>query len=186
MEASNQQINSQNDTSRKHGGCLYYSLRGNKIQISLNFLTFVSIPAMVVVAAIAAFINAIFSMISLQPKCVLTGIITTIVAFLVIVFELPICCNVKCITPVHRFGHDRKAWQKAIFYGGIGIASIIVFPAFLCLSSAAIIGAVFITVVGILYAILAIGKKSVFEHKKNTNFKHFDWFFFKQGQYSFR
>ena len=122
---------------------------------------------MVVVAAIAAFINAIFSMISLQPKCVLTGIITTIVAFLVIVFELPICCNVKCITPVHRFGHDRKPWQKAIFYGGIGIASIIVFPAFLCLSSAAIIGAVFITAVGILYAILAIGKKSVFE-QKNT------------------
>ena len=118
-----------------------------------------TIKILIVIVSIAAVVSSFFAIFTFKPLCIVAGIVITILALLVVFFELPFCCPIPFLGKIHAFVYRRPKWQKAAFYGAIGIVGIIVIPVFLCTSAGGIIAAAFIIVVAILNGVIAIGKK---------------------------
>ncbi|XP_050705542.1 calcium channel flower-like [Eriocheir sinensis] len=97
----------------------------------------------------------LFNCISLSAFCIVAGIWQMLAAFIVISAEAPCCC--MFIDFVQRYSvwvDARPHWQKAVLYIGLSIPSFI-----MCISVSVILGSGLIFLCGLLYGMMALGKK---------------------------
>lgn len=93
--------------------------------------------------------------ITLTPLCVVAGIWQMIAAFIVISAEAPCCCMfVEFVQRYSAWVESRAHWQKAVFYVVISLPAII-----MCAGMSTIFGSGLIFLCGILYGLMALGKK---------------------------
>lgn len=93
----------------------------------------------------------------LSPKCIVSGVLFTIVGFCICMIEAPWCCQfVKCIQPWANFWEKKPYWLKA---GSYLILPCI--PVFICTDSilTSILFSLGVFVCGMLYGMMALGKK---------------------------
>lgn len=114
------------------------------------------------IALVMALFNVITSF--LNPTCILAGILQALVAFTVICIEAPYCCIfVDYVQEASNYVDKRPYWNRAAYYmlGGI-------IPVFMCLSFTIFCGSGLIFATGILYGMMALGKKASPEEMRNN------------------
>ncbi|KAH9636165.1 hypothetical protein HF086_007117 [Spodoptera exigua] len=102
-------------------------------------------------------INCI-SILLLNPSCLIAGIWQMLAGFIVIVCEAPCCCFfIDYVQTLSDKMETRPYWNKAACYVGLSIP-----PFFMCfISLSTWFGSGLIFATGIIYGMMALGKKSV-------------------------
>uniref|UniRef100_A0A0B6ZI39 Calcium channel flower n=1 Tax=Arion vulgaris TaxID=1028688 RepID=A0A0B6ZI39_9EUPU len=109
-----------------------------------------------VVAGLTAMITGLFRMITFTPLCFVAGLLLMFMGFFEILLEAPCCCQfLDFIQPISRFSERRSYWQKALVYG---LPPLL--PLLLCFSITTIIGCVVLIASGVIYGLIALGKKA--------------------------
>ncbi|ELU12821.1 hypothetical protein CAPTEDRAFT_167106 [Capitella teleta] len=92
----------------------------------------------------------------IHPMCIVAGILQMISGFIVLVFEAPICCTFVEITkPIANFAENRPFFHKAIIFGILSIP-----PFAMCFGLTTLFGSGLIFATGVLYGLMALGKKA--------------------------
>ncbi|XP_070582292.1 calcium channel flower homolog isoform X2 [Ptychodera flava] len=107
------------------------------------------------VAGVLCMIFGLWRCITFTPLCLVAGILMMVLGFIVVVLEAPICCQwLDLVDRITKWVDLRPYWQKAASYFVLAII-----PVALCASLSTFLGcgAVFIT--GVLYGLMAVGKK---------------------------
>ncbi|KAI5704582.1 hypothetical protein M8J76_005585 [Diaphorina citri] len=87
--------------------------------------------------------------------CLFGGIIQVLTGFLVLMIEAPCCCMfIDQVQMVSDIVDKRPVWNKAALYIGLPILALM-----MCLSLTTIAGSGLIFIAGILYGMVALGKK---------------------------
>ncbi|XP_014279158.1 calcium channel flower isoform X1 [Halyomorpha halys] len=103
-----------------------------------------------------------FSILLGGVECLLSGMWQMIAGFVVIVIEAPCCCFF--IDFVHTFSDwadKRPFWHRAVFYVSIGFPPIV-----MCIGISSFFGGGLIIGCGVLYGIMALGKKAPLEEMR--------------------
>ncbi|XP_014279161.1 calcium channel flower isoform X3 [Halyomorpha halys] len=106
-----------------------------------------------------------FSILLGGVECLLSGMWQMIAGFVVIVIEAPCCCFF--IDFVHTFSDwadKRPFWHRAVFYVSIGFPPIV-----MCIGISSFFGGGLIIGCGVLYGIMALGKKCCFQSPTGGN-----------------
>jgi len=97
-----------------------------------------------------------FNCLTFSAWCLVAGIYQLMIGFVVVSAEAPCCCMfVDFVSRYAKFVEERPAWQKAAVYVGMSIPTII-----MCQSVSVFFGSGLIFVTGVLYGMMALGKKS--------------------------
>ncbi|KAK2171584.1 hypothetical protein NP493_1047g00002 [Ridgeia piscesae] len=108
------------------------------------------------IGGVVAIITGIFVLISIHFMCILAGIIMMIAGVIVLIFEVPICCTFIEITkPIAAFAERRTFFQKAIIFGVLAII-----PVAMCFGITSLFGCLPMFAAGVLYGLMALGKKA--------------------------
>lgn len=104
---------------------------------------------------VIALVLGVMSCITIYPMCIVAGIWQMLAAFIVISAEAPCCCMfVEFVQKYSSWVETRPHWQKAVFYVVISL------PAFvMCQGLSIIFGSGLIFLCGVLYGLMALGKK---------------------------
>ncbi|GAB1607057.1 calcium channel flower homolog [Argonauta hians] len=109
-----------------------------------------------VVGGVVAMVAGIMTCISLTPACMFGGILQVCLGFTTVVFEGPCCCPfLDFISQIGKFSDNRPHWQKAVFYTIISLIPIV-----MCFSLSTVFGCSLVFVSGVLYGMMALGKKA--------------------------
>ncbi|XP_005105049.1 calcium channel flower homolog [Aplysia californica] len=109
-----------------------------------------------VVSGIAAMFLGLWACFTISPTCLVAGIFLMMFGFAIIVLEAPCCCQfLDFIQPITRFSERRSYWQKA---GAYAIPPFV--PFLLCHSLTVIFGCALLLTSGVVYGLLALGKKA--------------------------
>ncbi|XP_026677394.1 calcium channel flower [Diaphorina citri] len=96
--------------------------------------------------------------------CLFGGIIQVLTGFLVLMIEAPCCCMfIDQVQMVSDIVDKRPVWNKAALYIGLPILALM-----MCLSLTTIAGSGLIFIAGILYGMVALGKKAPLEAMKSS------------------
>ncbi|XP_065206742.1 calcium channel flower isoform X2 [Planococcus citri] len=88
-------------------------------------------------------------------SCILAGIMQAIVAFTVLAIEAPCCCMfVDYVQDASNYVEKRPYWNRAAYYM---LGALI--PFFMCFSFSIFFGSGLIFATGVLYGMMALGKK---------------------------
>ncbi|KAK8389626.1 hypothetical protein O3P69_008962 [Scylla paramamosain] len=97
----------------------------------------------------------LFNCITLSAFCVVAGIWQMVAAFIVISAEAPCCCMfVEFVQRYSMWVDTRPYWQKSVFYVVLAIP-----PFIMCITVSIILGSGLIFLCGVLYGLMALGKK---------------------------
>ncbi|KAG0729024.1 Calcium channel flower [Chionoecetes opilio] len=97
----------------------------------------------------------LFNCISFSAWCIVAGIWQMVAAFVVISAEAPCCCMfVEFVQRYSMWVDSRPSWQKAALYISVAIP-----PFIMCISVSIILGSGLIFLCGVLYGLMALGKK---------------------------
>lgn len=108
------------------------------------------------IAGIVSLILSIVSMLSFSLLCIVASILQMLVSLLVLLFEAPICCQFfNCAKTLSDFADRRSYMQKALIYVGLSIP-----PVGLCFGLIRLFGCGLIFATGVLYGLMALGKKA--------------------------
>jgi len=108
------------------------------------------------VAGILSLALGLFACITFHASCLAAGLIQMLLGFLLVTFEAPCCCMfLDFIERISNFSETRPYWQKALLYGLISPIPII-----LCLEVSTFFGAGLIFITGVMYGMMALGKKA--------------------------
>jgi len=108
------------------------------------------------VAGLLSLALGLFACITLHASCLAAGLIQMLLGFLLVTLEAPCCCMfLDFIERISQFSETRPYWQKALLYGLISPIPIV-----LCIEVSTFFGAGLIFVTGILYGMMALGKKA--------------------------
>uniref|UniRef100_A0A2P2HWS1 Calcium channel flower n=1 Tax=Hirondellea gigas TaxID=1518452 RepID=A0A2P2HWS1_9CRUS len=92
---------------------------------------------------------------TLSAYCLGAGIYQLLAGFVVVSAEAPCCCMfIDFVQLYSKFVEDRPPWQKAALYCGLAIPGIC-----LCPNLSIFFGSGFIFLTGVLYGMMALGKK---------------------------
>lgn len=90
-----------------------------------------------------------------DSMCLVAGIYQIFTGFIVVSAEAPCCCMfVDFVQRYSKFVEERPNWQKAALYVTLAIPAII-----MCQSLSIFFGSGFIFLTGVLYGMMALGKK---------------------------
>ncbi|XP_068244757.1 calcium channel flower-like isoform X1 [Palaemon carinicauda] len=104
---------------------------------------------------IIALCLGVFNCITVYPLCIVAGIWQMMAAFIVISAEAPCCCMfVEFVQKYSNWVETRPHWQKAAFYVIISLPAII-----MCPGLSTVFGSGLIFVTGVLYGLMALGRK---------------------------
>lgn len=104
---------------------------------------------------IIALMLGVFTCITVYPGCIVAGIWQMCAGFIVISAEAPCCCMfVEFVQRYSTWVETRPHWQKAVFYVILALPAII-----LCPGLSTIFGSGLIFACGVLYGLMALGKK---------------------------
>lgn len=88
--------------------------------------------------------------------CVLAGVWHIVGGFAIIVIEAPCCCFfVDYVQTLSDFMEKRPYWNKAVLYFGISVP-----PFLFCFGPTSFFGSALIFLTGVLYGLMALGKKA--------------------------
>ncbi|XP_014779321.1 calcium channel flower homolog [Octopus bimaculoides] len=108
-----------------------------------------------VFGGLVAMASGVVTCVTLTAACLAAGIAQLCVGFVTVVFEGPCCCPfLDFITQIGKFSDNRPHWQKAMFYT---LSSLI--PIVMCFSLSTVFGCCLVFATGVLYGIMALGKK---------------------------
>lgn len=108
------------------------------------------------IAGVVSFFLSIFSMLSFSLICIVASILQMLVSLLVLLFEAPICCQYfNYAKTLSDFADRRSFMQKALIYVGLSIP-----PVGLCFGLLRLLGCGLIFATGVLYGLMALGKKA--------------------------
>ncbi|XP_045103301.1 calcium channel flower-like isoform X2 [Portunus trituberculatus] len=97
----------------------------------------------------------LFNCISFSAWCIVGGIWQMVAAFIVISAEAPCCCMfVDFVQRYSMWVDSRPHWQKSVFYVVLAIP-----PFTMCFSVSIFLGSGLIFLCGVLYGLMALGKK---------------------------
>lgn len=108
------------------------------------------------VGGIVAMILGVIRCLTFTPSCLVAGILEILIGFIAVVLEAPCCCPfLDFIDKIGKFSENRPYWQKGALYTVIAI-----FPIILCASTTTILGSALVFGTGVLYGMMALGKKA--------------------------
>lgn len=97
-------------------------------------------------------------------SCLMGGIIQVMTGFLVLMIEAPCCCLfLDQIQVVSDIVDKRPIWNKAALFIGLPVVALM-----FCLDLTTIAGSGLVFVAGLLYAMMALGKKAPLEAMKSS------------------
>ncbi|KAK8725256.1 hypothetical protein OTU49_010781 [Cherax quadricarinatus] len=97
----------------------------------------------------------VFNCLTITPMCIVAGIWQMLAAFIVISAEAPCCCMfIDFVQQYSTWVEGRQHWQKAAFYIILALPAVI-----MCPGLATIFGSGLIFLCGVLYGMMALGKK---------------------------
>jgi len=108
------------------------------------------------VSGILSLALGLFACITLHAACLAAGLIQMLLGFLILTLEAPCCCLfLDFIERISHFSETRPYWQKALLY-----CLVSPIPIVMCIEVSTFFGAGLIFVTGILYGMMALGKKA--------------------------
>ncbi|RZF33952.1 hypothetical protein LSTR_LSTR010435 [Laodelphax striatellus] len=97
-------------------------------------------------------------------SCVFGGIWQMVAGFLVIVIEAPCCCFfIEYVQNVSDIVEKRPYWNKGALYCGIALP-----PFIFCIGLASFFGSGLIFLTGVIYGMMALGKKATAEEMRQN------------------
>ncbi|XP_014260658.1 calcium channel flower [Cimex lectularius] len=95
-------------------------------------------------------------------SCVISGIWQMCAGFATLVIEAPCCCLfLDFVQSLSEFVDQRPYWNRAALYAGIALP-----PIFLCFNLSSLLGSGLIFGTGVIYGMMALGKKASMEDMK--------------------
>ncbi|XP_052790904.1 calcium channel flower-like [Mya arenaria] len=108
------------------------------------------------IGGLVAMVMGIMRCLTFTPLCLVAGILELLAGFMVVVLEAPCCCPfLDFIDKIGKFSENRPYWQKGALYVGSGIV-----PILLCFSTTTVLGCALVFGTGVLYGMMALGKKA--------------------------
>jgi len=108
------------------------------------------------VAGILSLALGLFACITIHGSCLAAGLIQMLLGFVLVTLEAPCCCMfLDFIERIAHFSETRPYWQKALLY-----CLISPIPIILCVEVSTFFGAGIIFVTGVMYGMMALGKKA--------------------------
>ncbi|KAL4218670.1 Calcium channel flower [Mactra antiquata] len=108
------------------------------------------------VGGLVAMILGIVRCLTFTPLCLVGGILELFIGFTAVILEAPCCCPfLDFIDRIGKFSESRPYWQKGALYTSIAIV-----PVLLCFSTTTVLGSALIFGTGVLYGMMALGKKA--------------------------
>ncbi|XP_022919034.2 calcium channel flower isoform X1 [Onthophagus taurus] len=102
------------------------------------------------------------SLITMNISCLIGGILQVLAGFTLICFEAPCCCMfLDYVQNVSEWIDNRPYWNKAIIYVCISIP-----PVIFCTGLSSIFGGGLIFLTGVIYGMMALGKKATVEEMR--------------------
>lgn len=94
--------------------------------------------------------------------CLLGGLWQMIAGFVVLMIEAPCCCMfIDFVQTLSDWADKRPYWNRAAFYVFLGIPGIL-----FCISLSSIMGSGLIILTGVLYGMMALGRKATIEEMR--------------------
>lgn len=108
------------------------------------------------VGGLLAIFFGIWVAVSFSASCVAAGLLQMVFGFFTVALESPcLCLWFDFIEKINSFSEGRKYYQKAIAYGILGLI-----PLCMCFSPFTFLGSGLIATTGVLYGMMAFGKKA--------------------------
>ncbi|KAG7153358.1 calcium channel flower-like isoform X1 [Homarus americanus] len=97
----------------------------------------------------------VFNCVTITPWCIVAGIWQMLAAFIVISAEAPCCCMfIEFVQKYSIWVEGRPQWQKAVLYIVLSLPAII-----MCPGLSTVFGSGLLFLCGVLYGMMALGKK---------------------------
>ncbi|ESN96068.1 hypothetical protein HELRODRAFT_68553 [Helobdella robusta] len=101
------------------------------------------------------FAMGIWTCISIHILSIVAGAIQIVLAMIVLIFEVPVCCQFFQLTrPISQFSDRVSSMQRAFIFSGLAII-----PVALYFTVSTVIGCGLVFSVGVIYGLMALGKK---------------------------
>lgn len=108
------------------------------------------------VGGVVAMILGVVRCLTFTPSCLVGGILEVLMGFVAVVLEAPCCCPfLDFIDKIGKFSETRPYWQKGLLY-----VLIAIFPVIFCFSTTTVLGSALVFGTGVLYGMMALGKKA--------------------------
>lgn len=132
------------------------STQDQQSEVEVSWWCLNVVKALAAIAAVMCLIFGVWSMISVTPRCIVAGVIQILLAFLVLLFEVPFCCqHFRYTQPISNFAKQQTYLRKAFIFAGMALI-----PVVLCFSMSTLFGCGMVFAVAVIYGLIALGKKA--------------------------